>query len=157
MDYDRTALTRPIEWDTLTLEKIPFASRRHLTQEFLDQVDVRAYQGEILEGLIIELRAYILGEKLAEKEVEINEERSVFFEFPRSPWQHFKKNHRWSWWLGWFVRRWPVQHETEIKKVTVRKTVATQQFALFPSSPLRTPEKYRGPEIVRFERTWDRG
>lgn len=42
------------------------------------------------------------------------------FGYPRSTWQMFKTTHVESWWLGWLVRRRPVELHYEVKDVKIK-------------------------------------
>lgn len=44
----------------------------------------------------------------------------VTFDYPATTWQMFKQTHEFSWWLGWLVRRYPVQRAGTVKSVSIK-------------------------------------
>jgi hypothetical protein len=90
-----------IEQTTFNWQK--FASRYQIPPGV--ELDFALEHGR-LGDMFVELRAYVLGNKLQSsvfKHTEIAE-----YDFPRSPWQFFKLRHLNAWWLRWFVQKWPV-------------------------------------------------
>jgi hypothetical protein len=61
---------------------------------------------DITKTLFFEIEAQVLGKRLPDKTVESDE--ILFFEYPASPFQHWKLKHKDSWWLRWFIRRYPI-------------------------------------------------
>jgi hypothetical protein len=67
---------------------------------------VRSYTADALNCVTVRLEASVLGKNRPDKKVTAS--KTVFFEFPASPFQHWKLKHKDSWWLKWFVRNNPV-------------------------------------------------
>jgi hypothetical protein len=62
------------------------------------------------------LEGYVLSEHLADDYYE----DTFYYDVPKSTWQMFKFIHAASWWLGWFVSRWPVKNNTKSLKTAVQ-------------------------------------
>jgi len=121
---------RPIaSFETLTLERLEHEVRgsvgAHIHESLKASIDE-----DIWGGLVYRLTADVLAEKLPPKSVARSEH--VTFEFPASTWQMFKMNHAESWWLGWFVREWPVRWNTHKKLATL--TVDLERYRTFPQA-----------------------
>ena len=112
-------------------------SREHLT------IEPEIVLKDVGSKIGLALTAVVLGERLAEQKVQVSLANSFYF--PTSPWQFFKQRHPRLFW------RWPVKEEPHRKEV--KRTVHTVQFATFPASPIKLPEKDRGPIVGRYERT----
>lgn len=151
--------------EPLVLDKLKFAVEYRVPQSTLEETAVLdSFFDEVLGDLVLRLRGYVYAEKLAEQEMQVSFDRGVTFTYPASWWQHLKadwtewvtrvcKGHRRLWRLGWHLTmRYDTAYET--KRVSFTRSVRTQQFAVFPESPIRTPEKHRGPIVVRYEQTW---
>lgn len=76
------------------------------------------------ELILLKLKAFVLTHPLAEHEVT----RTKAVEWPATPWQHWKQRHSESWWLRWFVQRWPVRMQQQV--VDFRE--AWQEMAAYP-------------------------
>lgn len=142
-----------IPWDSLVLDRLPYAVSREFAPSFLAEMDAlpdirTAVFEDALGSMVVQLRADILSEKLAEETFTISFKEPVYFFMPTSWWQMLKRDHFPKWWL----RRWPYGEKYITKHARGTRKVSVQQFALFPMSPLRTPEKYRGSHVVRYER-----
>lgn len=153
-DYTREQVgLLPLPLGTLLVERLAYAVQREFSPSFLAEMDAApeirtAVFEDALGSMIVQLRADVLAEKLAEETFTVSFKEPVYFFVPTSWWQMLKRNHFPRWWL----RRWP-HKETHITKFARgTREVSVQQFALFPFSPLRTPEKLRGSRVVRYER-----
>lgn len=104
-----------------------------------------------VQEAILSIEARVLGRDLPSKEVTVNE--IVFFEHPASPFQHWKMRHKDSWWLGWFVRQWPVIIAQHAKGFTL--TATWDMNLVFPE---QEKAKYQGLGkeylVVEEPRSW---
>lgn len=75
---------------------------------------------EARDDLILELNAFVLGKRFQSKD--ICQTETVHMDFPASPWQFFKDKHSDTWWLRWFVNKFPVL-VNEFKEDVVFKAV----------------------------------
>lgn len=66
------------------------------------------------------------------------------YNFPKTSWQMFKSEHESSWWLGWLVRRRPVEYEHYVKTMKVK----LDRYFTYPAMEL--DRKMGSP--VKFER-----
>ncbi len=152
MTLRRVEVPPDIPTESSVLEGIRVLVAQRITDEFAESVSFESWREDTLDAMVWALRGVVLGERLAEKEVTVVTEGIAVFVFPTSPWQFFKQRHATSWWMRWLVRRRPVRLDHSRQKVQRAKRVVLEQFATFPMSPLRTPEKYRGSEVVRYDR-----
>lgn len=102
----------------------------------------------VFDRMVHQLKARVLSHKLPAHEV--TELQRVEFEFPASPWQHWKQRHGGSWWLRWLVRWRPVRTETVVK--TVGFTAVWEQMAVYPWQMFAPTAKVlgRAQRIVQF-------
>lgn len=90
-----------------------------LSREMVE--DARFDVRETLTGdLLMQLQAYVLGEKLPENTVTAT--GSVSVEYPASWWQHFKHTYRAHWWIRALARRRPPRMQTKTETGTVTAT-----------------------------------
>ena len=59
-----------------------------------------------------------------------------YVEFPATTWQMFKETHQDSWWMGWVVRRRPVEYEKE--EISVR--VQLSRYLKYPDADIDWPK-----------------
>lgn len=143
----------PPQYDTILLEKLRVRSMQRFSNEVVERMRIETWREFALDSLVACLEAEIYAEKVHEEKIHIEDERTTFFYFPRSVWQHFKQNQlKGTRLFGWFVRRWPVLNSCEVRKVPFNKTITVEQLAVFPMSPIKTPPSWRGPVITRYER-----
>ncbi len=158
MKVVRVPWDKPIEYDTLVLDKIRFRAAVPFSSQVIETMKVHQWQEFATDTLVLALEAEILAEKLAEKTHHIEREKIVTFSVPSSWWQHLKRSvygsKRISTWTSNKLHRifGQVKNETITRKVTFSETVVLEQFATFPASPIQTPKEYRGHQIFRFER-----
>lgn len=138
-----------METAELTIEKIAVSCMRELAPDLLDELAVGAelVVRDVVQRMLLDLRANVLAEKLVEKTVNVKLERDVGFWFPSSPWQFLKQRYA----PNWFVLRWPVRTEKHSKYVYANRRVTFKQYATFPYSPLRLPAHYQGRQVVAYE------
>jgi hypothetical protein len=85
---------------------------------FLQDLNIRdSYMHQTLRTLALEIEACVVGQRRPDKVVESKE--VVFFEYPASPFQHWKFKHKSSWWLKWFTKKYPVIIAEKAKKCTL--------------------------------------
>jgi hypothetical protein len=139
--------------EEVTLERMRWAVTEYATDEFLsclERAELESYADQMMARMVYHLRGEVLAEKLMEETIPVHFAKLVYLEFPTSPWQFFKQRHP-RIVPYWFRRRWPVKttwHEREVRET---RKVRLKQFAMFPASPIRTPEKLRGPVVIRRE------
>ena len=105
-------------------------------------------EGEVKQRLI-RLTRHVYTDQIAEEHYH----DSAAYYFPSSPWQFFKQRHQDSWWLDWFVRRWPVQTDTKIANLAV--TVG--RYVGYPDLQVREDALGKSViyEPVRLEKWWE--
>lgn len=75
---------------------------------FKDYLQVKAHMPYNMDSQVLQLWTYVLAEELGKIE------KSVYFEFPTSAWQHFK----FSYAPKWYLKRFPVKTKAHEKIVT---------------------------------------
>lgn len=149
-----------INFETLTLERMPFQITEYFSPEVLATMKLDAWQDMVLQRMAYKLTGEILAEKLIEERIPVQFKKDVFFPFPLNWWQHLKdaKNDALIFgWLRWVPRRIAlhlignVKMKTRIRTVSQRKYVTATQLALFPQHKIMTPPDLRGPVAVRYE------
>ena len=150
-DYE-PILVRKADYDSLILDKIRVRVARAISDEFAETVEFHTWRDDLVGEIVWALEGVVLAERLAEKEITVVTKGYATFRFPTSPWQYFKQRHVTAWWMRWLVRRRPIRLGTSRSEVIRSKRVRLEQFATFPMSPIRTPEKYRGDRIYRCDR-----
>lgn len=149
---------RRIPAEEIVLQKLEVMVARAITPEFAASVNFIEHRDTLLDEMVWELRGHVYAEHLAEQEVVVRTSGVALFRFPSSAWQHVKESlYRWTirgrHVVPYRIRRWsPIEYETHERLVERSKRVRLDQFATFPAAPIRTPEKYRGDKVVRYER-----
>lgn len=92
-----------------------------------------------VDQLVRRLTSYVLREHLADDVYEA----AAAVEWPRSTWQMFKATHEASWWLGWLVRRHPVDMHRETRRLTVE----VGRYATYPESTIT--HRGLGPMVIQ--------
>jgi hypothetical protein len=110
--------------EQVTLEWVRYAQMQSLAYELTASVS----EDFFLNTILVRMQARMLAQKALTRAVDV----WVPFRYPSSPWQHYKRNHEASWWLGWLVRRRPVQEKT-VQKVA---HVEVDQAAVYPQQGL---------------------
>ena len=133
---------------TFTLERRRYGLTMDLGSFTRDSME---FQQREADRMVYKLSADVLAEKLPPET--INESRIAVWNFPRSSWQHFKLEHSESWWLGWLVRRRPVQYAVHDKQVTL--TVNLERYRTFPQANIAYPPEL-GPyvNVAYLEKSW---
>jgi hypothetical protein len=96
----------------------------------------RDYMRKSFETLLLGVEAVVLGQKRPDKVVNISE--PIFFEYPASPFQHWKFKHKYSWWMKWFVRWRPVIITQKVK--TCEVTVSWAMTDVYPNQTVVSPQ-----------------
>ena len=95
-------------------------------------VDVDMFSSRMAGDLVVRMTSEVLAERLLSE----TQEATFHMAFPSSPWQHFKRDHAETWWLGWIVRRRPVKNEIQ----THTRSVTFTRYAKFPHASISLPE-----------------
>lgn len=124
--------------DTITLDRVKFASRRHVSSEFLNGVTVDVFDG-LLEGLTVELQKQVLTEKLPPASVTAHKRVEFTFQMPASWWQMWKFEYAYRWHTRWIVKRWPVRFQRDEQVKAVEVTVNLQLYRTYPEATYAIP------------------
>lgn len=138
--------------ETLRLERRRYGVSDSVGISVLQSIRfAKEFEQDIFERMVYKLEAEVLAEKLPPET--INESRIAVWDFPRSSWQHFKLEHSESWWLGWLVRRRPVQCQVHDKQVTL--TVNLERYRTFPQANVNYPPEL-GPyvQVAYLNKSW---
>jgi hypothetical protein len=136
-------------FERFDLKKLAFS---HFLPPGLLNVEYESVEDKIFDGMKYYLRAIMMGKKLPPHEV--SQSRDFVVDVFSSPWDHFKDNHKNSWWLGWWVRKHPSQTIPVKRRVTL--TVVWEQFIGFPWQNICShldPYSDRWGPAVRFADT----
>lgn len=128
-------------YETLTLERLKLGLQTNVGAHVRESLTAELDE-DIWGGMICRLKADILAEKLPPET--IVRSRVFVLDFPASSWQHFKHEHKESWWLGWLVRRRPVRTEQHKEEATL--TVDLDRYRTFPQCNYTFP-KDLGPYV----------
>lgn len=115
--------------------------------------ELEAFKSEVLDGMVYRLTSTVLAEQVVDKTVSKTHTFEHKVVFPRSWWQHFKRDALAKLWLTrWFVNWKPVKYETDYKRETMTLTANFKQYAKFPSADLvLTPESIHHGLVVWHE------
>lgn len=105
---------------------------------------VDSYIGQGLRSCAFELEALVLGQTRPDKVVETTE--TVSFEYPASPFQHWKFKHKTSWWLKWFIRHRPIIIATQLKQCKLR--TSWDMADVYPLQTVITEPRLGEPYVV---------
>lgn len=139
-------------YDEIMLDKLEFQTSRAVESRHLKglNIPIQLAVERVFESLVFTLRSHVLSERLASKTVEVTVgPLPVYFDVPSNPWQHCKL----LWAPRWLLRWRPVE-VVSMQQLSSPQTkkVLIEQFATFPTSPLKTPEEWRGVRVVRHDR-----
>ena len=114
------------------LQKARIAHQFRMGRFMQDELEYEALLETEFDRVLHRIETFVLQEHLAD-DVYSQDYATVV---PSSTWQMFKSLHYLSWWLGWFVRRWPVKH------ITTKHTVAVQvgRYVNYPESHIAIPK-----------------
>lgn len=88
-----------------------------------------------MHELVTSLEVLVLGKQLPDKTVTASE--PIFFEYPASPFQHWKYKHQFSWWLKWFINWRPIINAQKVKIASLEATWTMQQ--VYPDQTITDP------------------
>ncbi len=142
---------RDLLGEDVILAKLKARTQRAITSEFLREAQWDGYFEAMQDEMVVTLTTFVLAEKLAEKLITVQVDGTTPWYFPKSPWHFFRYRHPRFSSLVWTVTRRPIQYIRDDVPFIGSREVKTEQFATFPASPIRTPEKFRGPIVVRYE------
>lgn len=148
-DGDPQMTVREYPFDWLKVQQAQAVARELVAHIPPGIVDLRAELGDtwgfIRDEALLRLQASVLKHDLPGHRVD--DQHTVFFDVPDSPWQHWKSRHEHAWWLRWLVRRRPVR--TERLSKTVRFTAEWRDMAVYPWQSV-APTDHRLGEPVRI-------
>lgn len=160
---DRPNLYYPqLTGETITLDTVRLWAAQGVTRQLLEDLErptarmtVGVHAEALFDQVTIRLVAEVLSERLAVSEqkhtVKVVCEGTT--QVPTSWWQDWKRQYEGRW-FAWPFRNRPVKWYTRTVRTTGTKRVVlvVEQFAGFPSAPIRTPERIRGPVVQTIER-----
>ncbi len=120
----------------VTLERVELGLSHRVGGTVRESVRLDVQTDMVTNDLVYRLGAHVLAERLPP--VEVTRETTVEFQSPASPFQHWKQKHAQSWWLRWFVGRWPVRQDTTVKTATL--TVDLTKYRSYPEANYALPE-----------------
>jgi hypothetical protein len=121
--------------NALTLVRKRFGAYGTIPDCITQSLEVEEIRDHMLHGLLVRMRAEVLGEQLPPHEV--TESKTVELGSPVSWWQHFKHAYADRWWMRRHVRKHPIRISVTTEKVTL--TARWENFAAYPFSQLVTP------------------
>lgn len=122
----------------LSLSRERFALRQLIDRTLLETLgrsELTTYYDSILDRMVVDLNTSILAEKLEPKIIEDFRTKVIYI--PLTWWQFFKDQYSHRWWLGWFVKRYPVK--TRKVKWDVAFKVRVEPMILFPHAETPSP------------------
>ena len=128
----------------IVLERVKLGLEHRVGATVLESMRPEVIIDQLSGEMVYRLRAHVLAEKLPP--VEVSDQKSVTFESPASPFQHWKQKHARTWWLAWFVGRWPVRQEATTK--TVRMTVNLTKYRSYPEANYAIPDGFGAPVLI---------
>jgi hypothetical protein len=123
-----------------TLERLKVGMAGRIHPSILSTAEVEY----TTKNLLLQIHAYILADRLPPESV--TERARVSFAHPLSPFQHWKHKHQYSWWLRWFVRRWPVTLAHEIRVVELE--VILERYRTYPAANFDAPPEHFGYPVL---------
>lgn len=149
------SLLGPISGDslkTIILERRRYGASLEVGQYVWDQMRFQEETRiDIAERLIHSVCTEVLAERLPPERVEQAE--TFGFDFPVSPFQHWKQKRAGAWWLRRFVQWRPVK--TERFEMEARLVVNLERFRTFPKADITYPDRL-GPyvKVAHLDTTW---
>lgn len=135
-----------------TLDWLKYGLAGRIPENLVVSADFRAGEDFFRDEIVWRLSTKLLHERLPDRYYTASD--TVWWDFPRSPFQHWKRNHAESWWLGWFVRRWPIKTDRIYRTATME--VDINDYLTYPYQTIADPrmgDAVRIPEI-RQQVTW---
>lgn len=117
------------QWQRAFLEWVPLRNTYVQGPLYgLDVPEMRTFYRLVFDQLWIDMRTRVLAYTI--DDFTAHDQRTVYFDLPASPWQHFKQHHMRAWWMRWLVTRRPVR--TIRLSRTVRMTATWTDRAAYP-------------------------
>lgn len=133
-----------IHTETKTLEAMRVGSSFVIDVKHMDRLTPGDRQSAMdfeLDRQRVSLEAYVLSDKLADDTYTQTKRYST----PKTWWDMFKLTYQLTWWLGWFVDKFPVKYEYHDFSVGVQ----VERFAQYPEADIALPSLGRP---VKYER-----
>ena len=128
--------------ESFTLERLRLGLEQRVGAHVLQSTRLEVVEDFLTNGFICRLTADVLAEKLPPERIERSSK--FFWEFPASPFQHWKQKHEKAWWLRWFTTRRPVRRVKHTKVATLE--VNLERYRTFPQCNYVFPETL-GPYV----------
>uniref|UniRef100_A0A6M3JLQ6 Uncharacterized protein n=1 Tax=viral metagenome TaxID=1070528 RepID=A0A6M3JLQ6_9ZZZZ len=103
--------SREVTAEKVTLEKIQFQISQAVSKSFLRDIDIYSYDDMVADGIIKQLRFYLVGNKVNEEEYD-----DIIREYPATIWEELKRD----FWPKWLKRRFPVRYSRDIVHKNVK-------------------------------------
>jgi hypothetical protein len=129
-------------YEALTLQRLRIGLEQRVGAHMIESLELHQVEDVFTRSIVTRLTADVLAEKLPPERVERSSEFT--WEFPASPFQHWKQKHQGAWWLRWFVARRPVRRTRHKKVATL--TVDLERYRTFPQCNYVFP-KDLGPYV----------
>jgi hypothetical protein len=151
------------EVQRILLDRVRVATRRSLSPSVAESVELRTWQDDLFGGMVYEIRAHVLAEKLPPEQVTksttIEDTQVVNYPTPATWWDHWKVDHADRWWAGWFARRFPPAIEARAKTVEFKRdvtlTVDLQRYRSYPEATFVPPPNLGAPVAIHtLNATW---
>jgi hypothetical protein len=139
---------------TKELEMLEFAAQEYVRSapEWFGRYTTEMLQAEVRQtshGAMVRLKTFVLADRLPP--LDIDRKTKAFFDFPSSPFQHWKSKHADTRWLGWLVRRWPVKTTEHVREV--RLIVHLSRYRTYPLAEVPVPQDMFGKFRYGYELT----
>ena len=95
------------------LKKLQYGIRCHLPKKYLDNFGFDVHMRNEVDNMVIMLTSFMFGKE---------QKKEIFFQTPKTWWEHFKLTNKWKWWFNWYVKRFPIKfgkHKYNVMKYTV--------------------------------------
>lgn len=157
-------LNKPIpQEDVIALERYRAVAQRAVSDRLREDAVYQETYEQVISALLQTLSAEVLRERVVEKTHSASVTATATATAtakaastrPMTWWDHWK----WECAPYWFRKKWPPRFHSDIVTSTVTNharstevvSVTFEQYASFPLASIRTPEKVRGPILVRTE------
>lgn len=147
--------------DRKTLEWKQIGLRMGVPRAVLDTVEIHV-QEQVFESLMMQLRAYVLADHIADETFSVEFDRTVYdtrvstFRMPATWWDHWKRDKA-PRWLRKRLRpvRWvqsSVQTSRDARRVRICETATIERHFAYPDHTLALPrERFGQPVLIE---TW---
>jgi hypothetical protein len=146
---DPTSLT---QFETETFDWIKYSVHERIPGFFLKDFRLtQDNQAYFEDHFVARITGTVLGQSLPGGVYRTS--ATAKFEYPASPWQHFKRNHSRAWWLRWLVKRRPVQTAKAYR--TARVEFDYEHNVVFPMQRSYRPSLGRAVYIPTINARFD--